>query len=134
MNQQMKDATAKQQGPTLGDLVRAQILVDTYLLDDKGSNDKFRAALLSIQIQQSGGGYLTKSNLWTFFGGPKLYHSGTASPSLSYLLIQVQYSTSGAVPVYGGYVKSGNVRNAVNKLMESHAVKAKNEGSEEKAR
>ena len=54
--------------PSLADLVMAELLVKKF--------QSAGTALLILHIQQSGGGYMTKSNLWTFFGGAKLFHSG----------------------------------------------------------
>ena len=56
-----------QHAPSLADLIFADLLEG----DIKAGN-----LILTLHIQQSGGGYLTKSNLFTFFGGTKLYHMG----------------------------------------------------------
>ena len=49
-------------------------IVAAELLQKHLSNAK--AGLLAAHIQQGGGGYETKSNLWTFLGGPRIYYSG----------------------------------------------------------
>lgn len=67
--------------------------------------------LLLVKVQKAGGGYFTKKNLWTLFGGMPLYHMGGAA--VAYALIDGttgRVGVSGVVPVYGGFVKSNQVR------------------------
>jgi hypothetical protein len=66
--------------------------------------------LLVLKVQKAGGGYLIKKSLWTFFGGMPLYHMGGVS--VSYELFEGQSGqvlASGIVPVYGGFVKAGDL-------------------------
>lgn len=67
--------------------------------------------LLVVKVQKSGGGVMTKKNLWTFFGEMPLYHMGGAA--VSYSLIDGTTGfvrSSGVVPVHGGFVKSKALR------------------------
>ncbi len=67
--------------------------------------------LLVVKHQTTGGGYMTKKNLWTFFGGMPLYHMGGAG--LSFTLVDGttgRVEASGVVPVHGGFVKAGKLR------------------------
>jgi len=69
------------------------------------------AQLLAVKVQKAGGAYMTKKNLWTFFGEMPLYHMGGAA--VTYALIDGhsgRVAASGVVPVYGGFVKSKSVR------------------------
>lgn len=70
-----------------------------------------RGHLLVVKLQTTGGGYMTKKNLWTFFGGMPLYHMGGAG--LSYTLVHGTtglVEVSGVVPIHGGFVKAGRLR------------------------
>jgi hypothetical protein len=72
--------------------------------------------LLAIKVQKAGGSFMTKKNLWTFFGGMPLYHMGGAS--VSYALMDGttgQIGASGVVPVYGGFVKAGQLKDELGK-------------------
>ena len=68
------------------------------------------AYLLLVKVQAKGGNLLTKKNLWTLFGGMPLYHMGGVA--VSFTLIEGQTSlvkASGVAPVYGGFVKAGEM-------------------------
>lgn len=67
--------------------------------------------VLSLRIDKSGGGALTKKNLWTMLGTMPLFHMGGIA--VSYLLWSGDSGVllaSGAETVYGGFVKSGDLR------------------------
>ena len=71
--------------------------------------------LLVTKLQKSGGGYYTKKNMWTLFGGMPLYHMGGVV--VSYVLLNGKDGTvlvSGVVPVHGGFVKATNLQKWVN--------------------
>lgn len=106
-----KSQAAPQQKPSLADLIMAQLLLDKY-------NDN-KTALLTLQIQQGGGGYLVKNNLWIFFGAWPLQHSGGIVVTFSLISpVQGDILAAGAVPYYRGFLKSGKVECEVDKLME----------------
>ncbi len=66
--------------------------------------------LLVLKVQKAGGGYLIKKSLWTFFGGMPLYHMGGVSVSFELFDGRSgQVLASGLVPVYGGFVKAGDL-------------------------
>lgn len=86
-------------------VAKEQAIVDLFASGGK---------LLAIKVQKTGGAFMTKKNLWTFFGAMPLYHMGGAS--VSYALMEGksgQVHVSGVVPVYGGFVKAGEVRAAL---------------------
>ncbi len=67
--------------------------------------------VLLVKIHNAGGGYYVKKNLWTFFGGMPLYFMGGVSAT--YTLLQGSDGhvlAAGVVPVYGGFVKAGELR------------------------
>lgn len=67
--------------------------------------------LLTVKVQKAGGGFFVKKNLWTVFGGLPLYHMGGVA--LTFALFEGSSGkvlASGAVPVYGGFVKSNEVQ------------------------
>ena len=71
-------------------------------------------SLLVLKVQKAGGGLLTKKNLWTFFGGMPLFHMGGAA--VSYTLIDGTtgfVKSAAVVPIHGGFVKAGNVRDTL---------------------
>jgi hypothetical protein len=70
--------------------------------------------ILTLQIQQSGGGYMTKSGILTWFSGPSLYHTGGTVTSFTLLsTATAEVLAAGAVPIYGGYVKSNGVEQKI---------------------
>jgi hypothetical protein len=94
-------------------------------LDDKGtvplvtvirersiSDQLTNATLLIVKIQKAGGGYLIKKNMWTLFGGMPLYHMG--GMTATYTLLDGKDGhmlAAGTVPIHGGFVKAGDLRN-----------------------
>ena len=67
--------------------------------------------LLIIKMQNSGGSYYTKKNMWTLFGGMPLYHMGGIVAS--YALLEGKEGRvlkSGVVPVHGGFIKAGDLQ------------------------
>lgn len=67
--------------------------------------------LLVLKIQKSGGGYLVKKNLWTFFGGIPVHYMGGAA--ISFTLVDGKTGAVGAagvLPVYGGFVRARKVQ------------------------
>ena len=67
--------------------------------------------LLTVKVQKAGGGFFVKKNLWTVFGELPLYHMGGVA--LTFALLEGSSGkvlASGAVPVYGGFVKSKEVQ------------------------
>jgi hypothetical protein len=101
-------ATPQQGGPTLADLVMAELLIGKI----KSSGTR----ILVLHIEQSGGGYMTKSNIWTFFGGAKLFHSGGTITTFALLLPATgEVLAAGSCPAYSGYIKNGDVTKEISK-------------------
>jgi hypothetical protein len=73
--------------------------------------------LLLVKLQQSGGAYYTKKNMWTFFGGTMpFYHMGGVVAS--FVLLDGKTGAvlkSGVVPVHGGFVKANDLPQEINK-------------------
>ncbi|MGD0405959.1 MAG: hypothetical protein ABSB10_04835 [Candidatus Bathyarchaeia archaeon] len=112
-----KSQAASQPKPSLADLAMAQLLLNQYLADPK-------VVLLTLQIQQAGGGYLAKNNLWTFFGAWPLRHSGGIVVTFSLISPVVgNILASGAIPYYKGFFCSQRVEDEVDKLMEYESKK-----------
>ena len=66
----------------------------------------------------NGEAYLTKSNIWTLFGAPVLYHMGGSVVSCTLLTPgDGVVLASGAIPVYGGFVKSSEVGETLQQLL-----------------
>jgi hypothetical protein len=77
---------------------------------------KADAAVLLLRLENSGGGYLLKKNLWTGLGKMPLYHMGGAT--VTYLLLDGpggKVLAGDVVPVYGGFVKTDNLRDELDK-------------------
>jgi len=75
-------------------------------LKDAGTD----GAVLLLRLENSGGGYLLKKNLWTGLGAMPLYHMGGAT--IAYLLIDGSNGKvidGSVLPVHGGFVKSGDI-------------------------
>ncbi len=71
-------------------------------------------SLLVLKVQKAGGGYLTKKNLWTFFGGMPLFHMGGAAVSFTLLNGTTgAIQTAGVVPIHGGFIKAGDIRDTL---------------------
>jgi hypothetical protein len=102
-------ATNPQQGvPTLANLVMAELLIAKIKTAGTG--------ILVLHIQQSGGGYMTKSSIWTFFGGAKLFHSGGTITTFALLSPMTgEVLAAGSCPAYSGYIKYGDVSNELAK-------------------
>ncbi len=82
-------------------------------LSDTGGNPAY---LLILHIHKSGGGYLMKKNLWTFFGTMPLYYLG--GTVVTYALLNGPDGSlckSGLIPIYGGFVKASNMQKALTK-------------------
>jgi len=72
------------------------------------------ANVLLLHLENFGGSYMIKKNIWSGLWGMPFYHTGGAT--VSYLLLDGQSGTvllGGVVPIYGGFVKSNNIRKAV---------------------
>ena len=71
---------------------------------------------LLVHIENSGGGYLVKKNLWTgLFGDMPLYHSGGAT--VSYILVNGatgKILRADVIGSYNGYIKSREIRAGFN--------------------
>lgn len=123
---------ASQQKALADGLRAATALFSTWFgklsaVDDKGSSSLVmivkekaiadqlaHAHLLILKVQKAGGGYLVKKNVWTFFGGMPLYHMGGAA--VSYLLLDGtsgNVTAAGVVPIHGGFVKAGKLRDTL---------------------
>jgi hypothetical protein len=93
--------------------------------DDKGAvpltdvireNDAYTALnngdlLLIVKLQNSGGAFYTKKNMWSFFGGLPFYHMGGVVAS--FVLLDGTAGTvkaSGVVPVHGGFVRASKLQ------------------------
>ncbi len=84
-------------------LVAQELAVDSAL--------KAGAVVLLLRLENSGGGYLLKKNLWTGLGSMPLFHMGGAT--VSYLALEGadgKVIAGNVVPVYGGFVKSSDLR------------------------
>jgi hypothetical protein len=120
---------AQQQKQMATDLRAATGVFDAWFgkvssLDDKGTvplvsvireqsiqDQLANAQLLVVKIQKAGGGYLMKKNVWTFFGGMPLYHMGGVTAT--YTLLDGKDGhvlAAGTVPVHGGFIKAGELR------------------------
>lgn len=88
------------------------------LAQDLGINAALRAGgyLLLLRLENSGGGYLLKKNLLTGLGSMPLYHMGGAT--VTYLLLSGhdgRVVDGDIIPVYGGFVRTDNLRNELAK-------------------
>lgn len=91
---------------TLASLVKADLWRLTFYQPD--------VALLVLHIQQAGGGYETKSNIWTFFGGARIYYSG-GSISTYTLLSPASGAVlaAGSCPAYTGNVRPKEISSTI---------------------
>lgn len=83
---------------------------------------KQQSHVLSVSAVSMGGGVLTVQNLWTFFGAPRIYHSGGAA--LAYVVFEVEsgkIAASGDYPLSGGYVRSSQVRKVLKKRLDDRS-------------
>ncbi len=88
--------------PSLATLVTAELWLKKF----KQPN----VALLTLHTHVAGGGYETKSNLWTFFGGARISYSGGSVSSFSVLAASDGHVlTSGSCPAYTGFVRGSDV-------------------------
>jgi hypothetical protein len=79
---------------------------------------KTGGAVLLLRIENSGGGYLLKKNLLTALWKMPLYHMGGAT--VTYLLLdgaQGKVLAGDVIPVYGGFVKTDDLRNELRKFI-----------------
>jgi hypothetical protein len=79
--------------------VAQEFAIDTAL--------KAGGAVLLLKLENSGGGYLLKKNLWTGLGSMPLFHMGGAT--VTYLLLsgkEGKVLAGDVVPFYGGFVRS----------------------------
>jgi hypothetical protein len=68
------------------------------------------ALLLLVKVEKAGGAFVTKKNLWTFFGTMPIYHMGGAA--LSFTLVggsDGAVKAAGVFPIHGGFIKAGGV-------------------------
>jgi hypothetical protein len=66
--------------------------------------------IMLVRVEATGGGYMTKKNLWTGLGGMPLYHMGGAA--LSYALLDGpggDLLAAGTKSIHGGFVKSSKL-------------------------
>jgi len=74
------------------------------------------AAMLLLRLENSGGGYLLKKNLFTGICRMPLYHMGGAS--VSYLLLNGpdgKVIGGGVYPIHGGFVRTDKIRDVLEK-------------------
>jgi len=93
----------------LASVLREEAVADFLRKADKGN------MLLIAKLQQAGGGYYTKKNMWTFWGGMPFYNMGGVV--VSYVLINGADGVvldAGVVPVDGGYVKADRLPEVIN--------------------
>ena len=93
-------------------LVAQELAVDSVL--------KAGAMVLLLRLENSGGGYLLKKNLWTGLGSMPLFHMGGAT--VSYLALEGadgKVIAGNVVPVYGGFVKSSDLRAKLQEITKS---------------
>lgn len=72
------------------------------------------APLLAVRIDQAGGTYYTRKNMWSFFGGMPFYNMGGVV--ITYSMFEGNTGrllASGTVPVDGGFVKISNLPEAL---------------------
>jgi hypothetical protein len=70
--------------------------------------------ILLLRLENTGGGYFIKKNLWTGLFGMPLYHMGGAT--VTYALFSGEGGkllAGDVVPVHGGFVKAGNVERSL---------------------
>lgn len=83
--------------------VAQEFAIDTALKAD--------AAVLLLRLENSGGGYLLKKNIWTGLGSMPLFHMGGAT--VTYLLLsgrEGKVLAGDVVPFYGGFVRTDKLR------------------------
>lgn len=93
-------------------LVAQELYIDSAL--------KAGAVVLLLRLENSGGGYLLKKNLWTGLGSMPLFHMGGAT--VSYLALEGadgKVIAGNVVPVYGGFVKSSDLRAKLQEIPKS---------------
>jgi hypothetical protein len=97
-----KLTTVDDKGATLlTNVIRESIVADAL---EKGD------FLLLVKLQQSGGAFYTKKNMWTLFGTMPFYHMGGVVAS--FVLLDGKTGAvlkSGVVPVHGGFVKANDL-------------------------
>lgn len=82
-------------------------LAQEFAIDKALQEDK---AVLLIKLENAGGGYFVKKNLFTGLGAMPLYHMGGATASFLQLGGKAgQVLAADVVPVHGGFVKAGRV-------------------------
>ena len=70
--------------------------------------------LLLIKVEKAGGAFMTKKNLWTFFGEMPIYHMGGAAISFTAVTgADGLVKAAGVVPIHGGFIKAGGVAAAL---------------------
>jgi hypothetical protein len=67
------------------------------------------ALLLVLDVRAAVGGYYTKKNLWTFFGGIPFFAMGGAVVTYSALDAEGVIKAAGLLPVHSGYAKVDEV-------------------------
>jgi hypothetical protein len=70
--------------------------------------------MLAVDVRAATGGYYTKKNLWTFFGGLPLFAMGGAIVTYQLLDKKGALYASGLVPRHGGYQSVRRVPGIVN--------------------
>ena len=125
---------AQRQRQTASDLRTAIGVYDAWFgkissLDDKGTvplvsvireqsvqEQLTNGKLLVVKIHKAGGGYFVKKNICTVFGGMPLYYMGGVTAT--YALLDGKDGhvlAAGTVPIHGGFVKAGELREYLNK-------------------
>jgi hypothetical protein len=67
--------------------------------------------LLLVKLHATGGGYYTKKNMLTFFGGMPFFHMGGVVASFALLDGKTgSVVAADVVPVHGGFVKANKVQ------------------------
>jgi hypothetical protein len=94
--------------PDTNGILPIALLAEEFAVDDalqKGG------AVLLVKLENAAGGYFIKKNLFTGLGAMPLYHMGGSV--VSYVLLngrEGKVLASNVVPVYGGFVKAGDVQ------------------------
>jgi hypothetical protein len=88
--------------------VAQEFAIDTAL--------KAGAAVLLLRLENSGGGFLLKKNLWTGLGSMPLFHMGGAT--VTYLLLsgdKGKVLAGDVIPFYGGFIRTDKLSEELNK-------------------
>jgi hypothetical protein len=108
--------------PDANGTVPVSVLVQEHAID---AALKAGAGVLLLRLENTGGGYLLKKNLWTGLGAEMpLYHMGGAT--VTYLLLagaNGRVLAGDVVAIHGGFVRTDALREELQKWHRSAAHK-----------